>query len=139
MKLQEYSKLRIQDWNGRKGRNIYSIIKNHIHDLQFIIKGNKSTDSYRHKNLRIYFFKHFYRNPLSGGEFLFQCDKNNVNSIICDISSLTEFRGYYGVDDTELYNKIKEAARAEFITQTKHAFEMAQKHYKIQKCEIRNE
>jgi hypothetical protein len=133
MKLQEYSKLRIQDWNGRKGKNVYSIIKNQIHDLQYLIKAGKDTGAYRHKKLRIYFFKHFYNDPLGGGLFLFECDKNNVNSIICYVS---EFRNYSS-NNTDFYSEIKDIMRAEFIIQTKHAFEMAQKHYKIQKCEIR--
>lgn len=138
MKLQEYSKLRIQDWNGRKGRNVYSIIKNHIHDLMYLIERNKDTGNYRHKKLRIYFFKHFLNNPLAGGEFLFECNKNNVNSIICDMSSMREFRAYKG-EDSDWHSEIKTTIRTEFITQTKHAFQMAQKHYNIQKCEIRNE
>lgn len=138
MKLQEYSKVRIQDWHGRKGKNVYSIIKGHINDLIYLLDRNKKVEGYSHLKLRIYMFKHYFKNPVAGGEFRFEIENKIVNKIICDLSPLSEFRSY-GSKDSDRELELRADARIEFAQQAKHALEMAQKVYNLPNYEIRNE
>lgn len=131
MKLNEYSKIRIQDWSGRRGRNVYSILKNQLDDINRTIELKKYISNLTNSTVKIYVFKHWINTPLIGAEFKVLCDGICVNGITAKLN--------INIANKPITEEMKNDLSNEFLGQIRHAFEMIAKNYQISNCRLEDE
>lgn len=134
------------DWAGRHHKTIYDSLNTHLANYQKEVaiwstanQPSAEPFTYKTKNtfkrLRVYFFKHYVANPLTGAEFIFDFNKTEVSGISCFICKANEFRNFE-ITDVNLLNSIKSSAEQTFRSATLDAFSRIRKNNNISNLEI---